>query len=70
MSIGKQVGAASLQQPGADCKLFISHCRAAMRLVYATVPLRSLRANCRAGLRMWRTGASQHLKLRDRDPVI
>ena len=69
MCIGKQVGAASMQQPRADRKLFIGHFRGSMRPCGATVPLRSLRANCRAGLRAGRTGGLKHLELSDRDPV-
>ena len=69
MCAGKQLGAASMQQPRADQKLFVSHFRSAMWPCGATFPLRSLRANCRAGLRTSRTGGFKHLELSDRDRV-
>ena len=69
MRIGKQVGAASMQQPRADGKLFIGHFRGPMRPCDATFPLRSLRANCRAGLGTGHTGGLSHLELSDRDRV-
>ena len=72
MSVGMQLGVASLWQPGADGKLFEGPFRCHMPPVGCEVPhfqLRSLRANCRAGLRAGRTGGLKHLELSDRDPV-
>ena len=72
MCTGKQLGAASMQQPRTDWRLFIGHLISAMWPCGATFPLRSLRANCRAGLhtsRTGRTGGLSHLELSDRDRV-
>ena len=52
MCTGKQLGAASMQQAGADWKLFIGYFRGPIQLVQAMCnifPLRSLRATCPAG---------------------
>ena len=69
MCAGKQLGAASLQQPRTDWRLFIGHLISAMWPCGATFPLRSLRANCRAGLRTSRIGGLSYLELSDRDRV-
>ena len=69
MCIGKQLDAASMQQPRTVQKLFISHFRSAMWPCGATFPRRSLRANCRARLRIGRTGGLSYLELSDRDRV-
>ena len=52
MCIGRQLGAASMQQAGADWKLFIAYLRGPIQLVHAMCnifPLRSLRATWPAG---------------------